>query len=69
MQAIHLFTTPDATLAWIFYLLLGLLLVTIATGAFIGSQPHGKQASSLRRPAKKPARAGKGRAPDKKAAR
>jgi hypothetical protein len=69
MQSIQLLTTPDTTLSWIFYLLLGLLLVTIAAGAFTGRRPDAKKASSVQRPAQKPARARKGRAPAKKAAR
>ncbi len=69
MQSIQLLTTPDTTLSWIFYLLVGLLLVTIAAGASLGRRPQAKKAPRLQRPAKKPARTGKGRAPDKRAAR
>jgi hypothetical protein len=69
MSTIPLLTTPDMTLSWIFYLLLGLLLVTITVGALGGRTAAGRQASSARRAARKPAPTARKGAPDKRPAK
>ncbi len=69
MLTIHLLTTPDTTLSWLFYLLLGLLLVTILAGALIGRKAMGRRGSSMQRSAKKAARTARKATPEKKLAK